>query len=518
MKLKMIAVLLGLGLAFGSNAQINHNTNTDEILIDPPPGSLALPMYRPGTVTNSANPTLGCIFEYGDGRFTTSSVTARTIVQSGPFQKHALVTYNYRYVKPPKPRVQTAAVNRTPIAGGNADTALLGPTEYLKIFSSANEVIEEDMMVFIITYKLPPGVNSAKIAFFYSDTKLNVFQPIAANDQFLSPSFGMVNHVRTHYNETSISIPSWPLLATNPNRSPGSAGLAWQVTGNPDEERNIFVTLISKADLVIKDNYGFLEAVMIPDSVRGSKGGEPDLIRYPLQISASGDPHDPNFISAIPSCIKTNPAGKTKTVRFHVHCQNEGDGEAYKIDVHSQMPLPLKGILNPMNIKARVGGEDYIIPANSIVVDNAKATILFKIDKQTQFTLASNKVPIWPINPLTMSDIYFDQEVPIDKDADLVSYSGIVFYNSIQKPMDTVFTAKDTVRIRLCEACGCSLPPNTKPGPDPEPLIPPGPGSAQPGFLEKWWWLFLIPVGGLFIFLLFRRRRKEEKPEAERKY
>lgn len=446
----------------GNNYQININTN------DYPPLLSNYNLNNNVSIssntqavnqTSNKSPGIFCIFEYGDGRYTTSTADQYSFQQ---VPSHSFLTLSYRYVKPPRPgKPQTAArafgnINFSPNAPPQQE---LANGQFLRIIPSAPTINADDTMVFILTYKLPEGFEKGTLLFFYNDLNMLAFKSIHDGSDFSSEGMGTnVKNVRHHHNE--IYDPAIPLnynLASL-GRSYQTDWLGWKVAGNSGLERNIFITLITRDSTSINPlKSGTIDAVLIPDNKRLP------VQQTTLNITASNDPHDPNYMVSQPRCTYLGKAKQTQGVRYQIHFQNEGAGSAYRLKVRAFMPKALN--LNPQNLQVIIGGHfrPDIIP----IVDNVAKTIEFNILKPAGYgidsTLASAKVPAWQINPLTMGDIYFDQEIPIDQEADLVSYAKVTFYNADDTPMEDVVTQKDILKIRDCRDCGRSLKPQ-KPG------------------------------------------------------
>jgi hypothetical protein len=482
-------------------------------------------------VAGNTDTSCAFIFEYGDGYYTTS--TNSTFNYDGRYANPiTILSLSGRYdtIKPPPLFAKTFNVS------GNASMHIpqnnLPEKTYIQLVPIASNINPNDEMTYLLTYRVPQGATCAKIVFFHNQNSFNVFDNTAnaASITGYTSTTADIARMRVYFNETGTSISEATVRSSiyNGSNLAGSGYQninAWQWSpGSPYayEEHNIFITLRTKSNL--PDGLeGYVEAALLygsdiqKDTVDKKGKPIPNECQYTNRAVSnvfsrvSLLPHDPNFIIASPSCIKKG-SGQVP-VKYHVHFQNEGGGDAHTLRIKIEMDKRLKQQirnLNPTHFKAKVGGRDVLIDSVNNITDSSFTLVLTNVDRTTaqknDMTLRSTSVPNWFINPLTMGDIYFTMNIPVDAVTDFYGKAAIVFVSASGQEMKPVETNLETVFIR--DSCTGMLLPAIKPDPKPDPCT--NCNCKKLGPLCWYWWI-IIAVGLLgLIWLVARRRKKEE--------
>jgi hypothetical protein len=543
---KIIIICIGLFCFSISWAQIivtsSQGNNITFKLSAPTPFA---PLFKKGDLVSQASPRSSFIFETGDGYYYTTADTNHTYIpKAQPYKTVLSLSGRYDTVKPPPVLDMAITVSGS---GSSATTTLppllLSTNELIRLTPIAAELTTNDEMLYILTYRVPKGATNAKIVFFYNHTNFDVFTPIA-----LTSTIGttQIPRVRTYFNEL------WPVandnnLAATVNNIAPANGLQsqynyplnlswiWNPSGSRKyDEHNIFITLPTRANLTDR-TFGYVEAALlyhlnkekIDTANNGSKENPEKAIDTSYnnrQVSSvyssiSAYPHDPNFIRAAPGCITTDKG--TKDVKYRIHFQNEGDGEAHNLKIEALFDKRLKasiGRLTKDSLNIIVANKQLQEAIEVIGFTKTDSTFYFtiKMDGQDKKkTLSNNKVPMWFCNPLTMGDVYFTLKVPIDTVADYLSYANITFYDSKDTGMIPVRTLTDTLHVR--DTCTGMVHPRIAPLSD-STKDPKTCTNCNPNYCKKlgglcWYWWIVIGIGLLAIIWLLAKRRKKGKEE-----
>jgi hypothetical protein len=510
---KVILAFIIAACFLNVNAQISYDNNNNTFTLSsmrPNKPLLANAAGNlPGTISNT--PSCAFVLEYGDGFFSTEIDPRYTYNQPGTTQ--VVINYSGRYdtIKPP-------SVFSTLIYPLNYSLvpqhmqSMLGINEFVRLTPIARSINVSDEMLFILTYKVPQNGN-VKLSFYYNDQNLNAFNQINNYTQTIAESLnsqganGTVKRIRTYFNEQA------PTMGLSPSTSPISSGtvvysnaINWnfQIPApfTNGTERNIFITLRTK-DNIAMPACGQVEAVYVHDSATSFST---------LDMCAVAKPHDPNFIETSPRCI-TKGTG-TQPVKYHVHFQNEGAGQAYRLNVKVKLDSKLHEAAAklkwPNSFKIKIGdkpvpaaGYDYVLQPDGIMSfdfpGKSKRSLI-----RGDSSLSCNKVPIWFSNPLTMGDIEFMLDVPKNEEADLSASADIVFYSgpSPEKDMPVVSTQPDTLFVRT--HCSDSLFPQVHPLPPPQ-----IPCLHFLGICWCWWIIIIIAVCILTWYVVKRNKRRK---------
>ncbi len=528
-------IIIGLCIFFCTQAQITNSPSNQfslsTILGNPP-------LFQAATGNNPSSiapvPSSAFFFEYGDGYFTSDINSTHNYYSPVGATKTSLLSLSGRYdtMKPP-PAFAKYITTDAGNTGGSASQSILTPGKSIGIMPIANSINRRDEMVFVLTYKLPAGATNGKIIFYYNQPNATFFSSInnlsmmtvGVNDA--TPN--SIPRIRTHFGETwGGNITTTPSFVTGMLSDSYSNGLAWSLNTNMSEnlERNIFITLPT-LDNFTNQLDGKIEAVIIynqADSTKGIKPGK-DTYKFDLvsiSLPFSENPHDPNYISVTPKCIKVG-SGLTK-VNYRVHFQNEGGGPAHRLLVKISMDSTLKEYTNRLNensFKIKIANKfttDFTL-TKSITENVLSFDIKLINPDNPDSSLSCNKVSMWHCNPLTMGDIYFSLDIPHDKEADLGAFASIVFHNGGKLAMEPVITAPDTLFIR--NECIGSLFPLIKRLPIKADSIPGGKKIDPPCIncdncktilsLCWWWWLIIIAVALLIALFIARQKNKKKK-------
>ena len=476
------------------------------------------PLAQPGQTGNTKRSYY--ILETGDGGFFADLNSSPSYIynnlRGGTNTTAALLTLSGRYdtIKPPPIFAKT-------ISSSNSTANLTLPTrlsgsQKIKITPIANELNANDEMLYVLTYRVPENAINAKIVLIYKSPEFDVFENCDNTSTIAvtadpGASIDNVNRLRTYFGEKSFS--NAPMVSII-NSTPGSASilensnnascLSWVWDENDQSkkylEHNIFISLKTKDNLPVNTT-GYIEAALLyTTSANGKTGnGYNNKSTTSLLTLVSGNPHDPNYIIAAPRCIVKQPAGSSKKIDYHIHFQNEGNAEAHDIIVTVFMDQRLKDKIARLNnqsfsVKAGIG---LLRPAIEFK-DNEDGSFNLTLKIQDS-TLASNRVQDWFVNPVTMGDISFKLEVPIDVEADFIAKAGIVFTSALGTKMAPVYTNPDTLFIRS-ECSGMTYP-------RPKPLPDPSHNCKKLGPLCWYWWV-AIGVGVLFLIWLIRKRSR----------
>lgn len=465
------------------------------------------------------------ILETGDGGFfadlnSSPSYIYNNLRSGSNNSTTALITLSGRYdtIKPPP----IFAKNVSSSNGTATLPVRLSGTQKVKITPIASELNSNDEMLYVLTYRVPENAVNAKIIFIYKSPDFNVFENCdntstiaVATDP--GSTIDNVNRLRTYFGETwGGNSPMVNIINGTPGNAPtlentnNASCLSWTWDASDQAkkylEHNIFISLKTKDNLPV-NSIGYIEAALLYTTP--GKGGAVSGDNYnnksttSLQTLVSGNPHDPNYIIAVPHCTVKQPAGATKKIDYRIHFQNEGNGQAQQVIVTVYMDSRLKRYISNLNndsFTIKVGHHSN--PGVGKFNDNHDGTFKITIPiAAPDSSLASNRVQDWFVNPITMGDISFQLEVPIDAEADFIAKAGIVFTADSGQEMDAVHTNPDTLFIR--KECNGMLYPG----------IPPIKkcNCKKLGPLCWYWWV-AIGVGVLFlIWFIGKRKRRKEK-------
>jgi len=495
------------------NAQIDYNniSNTFTLTSMRPNKQLLANAAGnlPGTIPNT--PSCAFVLEYGDGFFSTE--IAPKHIYNWPGTTQVVINYSGRYdtIKPPPAFSKLIfPINNSPFPQPAVQQSMLGTTEFVRLTPIARSINVKDEMLFILTYKVPQN-GHVKLTLYYNDQNLNAFFPINNPSETIAESLnsqgvtGTIKRIRTYFDEQGLT------MGLAPSTSPAASGTAVYINAiNWDfqlpapfpagTERNIFITLRTK-DNVAMPACGQVEASFVHDSTTSYST---------LDMCASAKPHDPNFIETSPRCITKGPG--SQPVKYRVHFQNEGAGQAYRLNVKVKLDSKLHDAAAklkwPGSFKIKIGGKpvdaggyDFSLQDDGIMSFDFPGKTKRSLIKSDS-SLSCNMVPIWFSNPLTMGDIEFTLDVPKNEEADLSATADIVFYSgpAPEQDMPVVSTLPDTLFVR--NQCSGFLYPQYPPLPPPIHCV---------HFLGIcWWWWLIIAFAVLIVtwYMVKRNRRR----------
>lgn len=531
---RILLFLTLLTLYATTEAQISYTQNGAQLNFQLSTMSPFAQLLQPGDAVSKTSPRSKFIFETGNGYFYSTVDPSHTYPSALPYKTVLSLSGLYDTIKPPPLFLRTVnpGISSTTPTKHPAPFLLTG--EFIRITPIASELNANDEMLYIITYQVPIGADKAKIIFFYNHQNFEVFEPIdnnsTVNNSYVGTSSdpSQISRIRTYFNEAWVgandatlankvnSLPNGHGLLSSANKNPLNLSWIWDINENRNyEEHNIFITIPTKHNLP-DQAFGYVEAALLYhksentiDTVEKGIKKASSLPDYnyrevsSINTSVSLDPHDPNYIRAMPGCIKKEPG--TKEVEYKIHFQNEGAGNAFDLHIDAFFDKKLKAALAELD-----SNSFKIYIANKLLgdVDFGNLTITknsFSVDIKLggdgkKMTLHNNKVPFWFCNPLTMGDIYFKLKVPIDNEADFAAYADITFYNRADSGMAPVRTAVDTLHIR--DSCNGTIFPRIKPLPE---------NCCKKLGPLCWYWWVAIGLITIIIIWAFARKKKTGK-------
>lgn len=494
-------------------AQISYITTLAKFNVTTTPGNRPLLQRSinnsPGSI--STTPSSAFILEYGDGYFTSDTSSIHYYKNSRT--KTAVLTLSGRYDTIKPPQIFAMVIKNAPVnQSGFYYQQLLSTGDVINVTPIASDLNVRDEMLFIITYRKPIGITQGTITFFYNQTEASVFNVIDTASVILpTVDNGGVPIKRIRWHSTESWAGTGASGSRNVNGNSYSNALVWNINPLYDSsaEHNIFVSLRTK-DNFPKQNKTHVEAIFQYTKEADTVNAIPAITESKFSsrtLTASLDPHDPNYITTFPKCI-VKGTEKTK-VNYLIHFQNEGDGAAYKLEIDVKMDRRLKDallLLDSNSFNVTVGNKE-ITTLNLHHYRLSEDSFRLRIDLgagMSDSSLSSNKVPVWFCNSLTMGDVSFDLSVPDTAEADLAAMASIIFYNGNKSGMKAVNTKPDTLFIR--EPCNDNLFPRITP-------LSAGPTACTTcckTFLSLcWWWWIVIGAGVVLVTLLIIKRRKK---------
>lgn len=355
--------------------------------------------------------------EYGDGAFSTRSVSSHLIVnQTKPTLVFA--TGIYDTTKPYQTRIAsipppTSVTSTSSFLNSSNEIAVLPPGKNIFITPNVRDIVPGDYNNFAITYKATDDTAYYKIDFYYNSQP--VFKTI--DDVTLLPDGSSM--IRLFYGDHLSGEP--PSV---------KAGFSKSITIVCEEttlsERNIFIS--AKADPLAELNSATSIYVVLSKKIKQPAGPWVKVDDYTINSMPVAIAHDPNYIRQTGQCILLPKA--EKLVKYHIHFQNDGQGEAGMVDVNVKLP---RGIDNS-NIKygsANCGGNPFVFTKDNVMYDENTLTLTFKFENKTlPYLLKGTLENVNPFtNPNTMGDIFFSVKESVITTDTLPAVAEIFFYN-----------------------------------------------------------------------------------------
>ena len=553
---KLIILCFGILFANGIMAQINGPVS-NQYNNSPLTFNLGSFGHWPLLQLNSLPGTKesAFIFETGDGEYYTNSNFSHSYYVTPGTQKTitTILSLSGRYdtIKFPPSYAKEILIQGNNIPP--SQIIRLSGNQLIKLTPIAMELNKDDEMLYILTYKVPAGSQKAQIVFFYNHTGFDVFNLIDNNSKI------QIDNLVTNYPSTDIYrlrryfAENWigannSSLAAIVNNTPNGNGLlkmpignypnnlSWSWNSNDNrlfQEHNIFISIRTKENLP-NNAFGYVEAALLyfkpsEDTALKDKNGKPIPLNSTsynyrevtsVLTTVSAYPHDPNYIKAAPGCIKVDTAAKTKDVKYRIHFQNDGAGNAHKLSITVTMDKRLKDFIRKLKMDSfTISTKNRVVTLDSLLFPD-DGTFKLVIDDANKDKLkgdvnlkGGNEAADWYINPETMGDIIFTLNIPVDKEADFASKASIVFYSDNNAEMSPVVTQYDTLCIRT--TCNDMLFPRPIPIVDTNnhKIVPPPCttcGCKKFGPLCWYWWL-AIGFGIIIIIWAIARKTKNDK-------
>ena len=468
------------------------------------------PIFNPNNrLPNEKRTALWC--EYGDGGFTTDSLSTSNRLP-GKYQTLLLASTLYDTTRDGLARFSHFGyvTGNRPDASDN-DQPLLPAGANLALTANLADIVPGDTMIVAITYKVPAAEPSSDsldklkdvqqsryiIVFLYNSA---IFHPLEKDDSLLvsGTRFGFIRTAHEEKFLTDVPDDLRPVIAEE-----GYDSYIMFRNLYPNRENNLFVTL-RPGDRIELGSSTLVKAVLlkIEDNIATpySHAGEATLGGLSIQKA-----HDPNYIAQEDRCI-TTPKDSTTLLKYHIHFQNDGQGDANAVIVKVALPVNLR--FNDLTmIKASIANRVYRLRAKK---DPNSDSVIFRFDSITLRGTQNN--PNAFSNPNTMGDIYFTVRANSSL-ADTIYARAAIYFHSASRGTageldhtweEAVYTTPAMSYFTNC--CDCA-PPSPVPAPNP-------PIHCKKANCCCWWWIVAILVLNILAWWLIirRRNRKEQKP------
>jgi hypothetical protein len=269
------------------------------------------------TMFSEKNPGNLVWYEFGDGKFTFKP-RFNHVYANGSNLNSAVLKLSGIYETGGKP-------TRIITNGSFRNTSTIGFNNYLdeandpltsgynvKISSNVSAIKSGDTMHFAIDYFIPNEDPSWKLVFEYNLGEDKHFLHTNTNNRLVDYTIGVTNtpFIRTHHNENIY-------VSSNRDR------IEFTNLIFNNRPKTVFVSLVGVDDKGLEGYTGALRAYLI-----NAKSPTPSKANEDISSlrNIADKPHDPNYIKAVPKCVKTNKANKVQD--YHIHFQNTGIGNA----------------------------------------------------------------------------------------------------------------------------------------------------------------------------------------------
>tara|TARA_R110002049_G_scaffold65035_1_gene170890 strand:+ start:3469 stop:5427 length:1959 start_codon:yes stop_codon:yes gene_type:complete len=289
-------------------------------------------------------------WEFGDGHYSTEENPKHIYKNKGEYEVKLWATNNYDTGKPPTTRPKKIAVNT--ISTEYEDVASMDSDFILK---RNREPVPDEDMVFIMSYKnIKDYVTNGKLYLFYNETayKADNFELMETrtyhNEKKISTEgFAFTHHIddanRFLASSNNDIMASRQVLQDSTEKSnlPLSIQESKDLYKNwsllefdnmqPNEERNIFVTLKTTPEMV-KDTSAIISVrgIYVPDTNYDNH----KVKDMEMEIVTS---HDPNKMSSNATFMNYRLV-RFKTLKFKIKFQNNGEGPANTIRLETDIP------------------------------------------------------------------------------------------------------------------------------------------------------------------------------------
>jgi uncharacterized repeat protein (TIGR01451 family) len=404
--------------------------------------------------------------EYGDGQFTTSPETEHLFFQnSSSLCDFMIVKSTGIYAKggrPPKQTVkQIPAKNKsTKLITGNS--VFYNNEEDVRITPNVLDISAGDTMLYALSYRKPRNAANGlyKLIFFYNTNNTTIYEPIKVHGNYkVNDGYKnlMVPYIRTHHGEQLIKPNELPEnIFNNYNQDFKQSGyLIFTVNINDDAERNIFLTMVPRANLPENANVkASLNLILIPPDNKIQK------YNFNSRMLSNLASHDPNWEEVFPKCIVLPK--KNQELKYQVHFQNTGLGPAKKVIVKTAIPSGLSAReieVTNWSIGGVENNPNYHLNINRETKDSIVFEFVYDA-KNTKIVLyGAVDLPDAPVNPKTMGDIYFRCNVHPGVPDVINSGTSIYFDDN-----EAVQTNDTKVEFKKCCDCekDCNIKSNNK--------------------------------------------------------
>jgi hypothetical protein len=398
------------------------------------------PLITPGEVRQRGVKKTLPFIEFGDGAFSTAAVTQHTLgKQNNEILLFAAPIYD---TTRPKAATMMASLGIT-VSTGNYSTnnpPILDANDNIMLASNVSDIVQGDYTNFVLTYKLPDtepvqeNKYKYRIVVLYNNNP--VFNPINTTDKLPNGA----DRIRLFYYD---QLTADPINKDMLSKIKQTIKIDFKQSFSVDcgditsTERNLFFTTYTDPNVEL-NNVTSIYAILLKSPQKDDTWTKVD--DYLINSMPVALAHDPNYIAQTGRCILLPK--KEKTIKYHVHFQNDGRGEAGRVDIKIKLP---PGINNG-NIKfgsANCGGNIFELKKENTVFDQENYTLEISFMKgERKYLLKGTDNNLNPsINPNTMGDIFFNVSERVITCDTLPAYADIFFYSlGSDKPLPPVRT------------------------------------------------------------------------------
>jgi hypothetical protein len=449
-KIKFLLLILLISFQhniFGQNPIIKpsdpvsgSNERTYTIQVDSPKTKLGK-IIAPGDFRKRGVKRTLTFLEFGDGAFSVDEISSHSMKKQT--KNSFLFAASIYDTTRPKAATRLGYLPKGPATTSAATyssniSPLLEGGKRIMLIPNVTDIAQGDYNNFVLTYKIPDTPCNSAIGCKYRIVVFYNGNPFYDNG---SPVFDIINgadilpngaeSIRLFYDdqlETDDAINE--IMRSGIKSSPEiSFQNAFTIncgqTNITDIERNLFFTTYTNPNVALNSATS-LYAVLIRSTTNWSNWEiMGDYLINNMSVALA---HDPNFIRQTGQCILLPK--KIKKIRYHVHFQNDGKGEAGRVDVNINLPWGI----NDTNIEfdtANCGAHPYKLTKDNTIFDKDKSILKVSFKNNVwPFLLKGTDNNTNPaINPNTMGDIFFTVTEKVITTDTLPAYAEIKFYN-----------------------------------------------------------------------------------------